>query len=56
MYRGISDRGPLTDKGPLRGGHNKNNLSTKDTLQSPICSFSHTVDTFEQPLYKGQNG
>ncbi len=27
----------------LRSGHNKNNLSAKDTIK---CSFSHIVNTF----------
>ena len=48
-------------KDPLRRGHNRNNLSIKDTLQCPKCSFSHIVNTFwtseeQTPLYKGQNG
>ncbi len=33
-------------KDPLRRGHNRHNLSTKDTLQGPKCSFSHIVNTF----------
>ena len=33
-------------KDPQRRGHNKNNLSIKDTLHGPKCSFSHTVNTF----------
>ncbi len=34
-------------KDPPRRGHNRNNLFTKDTLQSPICSFSHIVNAFQ---------
>ena len=44
-------------KDPLRGGHNRNNPSTKDMIHGLKC----IVNTFEhlkskQPLYKGQNG
>ena len=45
-------------KDPLRRGHNRNNLWTKDTLKSPKCSFSNIVKNVEplksgEPLYKG---
>ena len=48
-------------KDPPRRGHNRNNLSTKDTLQSPKCLFPILLIHFEplkigKPLYKGQNG
>ena len=33
-------------KDPPWGGHSKKNLSTKDTLQGPKCSFFYIVNTF----------
>ncbi len=34
----------LPIKDPPRRGHNRNNLTTKDTIQSPKCSFSHNSE------------
>ncbi len=36
---------PLIKDPPSRG-HNRNNLSIKDTFKSPKCSFSHIINTF----------
>ncbi len=33
-------------KDPPNRGHNRNSLSTKDTLQGHKCSFSHIVNKF----------
>ncbi len=46
-------------KDPLRRGHNKNNLSTKDTFQSQMLIFPliHSEPLKRgQPLNKRQNG
>ena len=45
---------------PLNKGHNRNNLSIKDTSYGPKCAFSHSTNTFStskerKPLYKGKN-
>ncbi len=45
MYMYSTTVEPLI-KDPPRRGHNRNNLSTKDTLQGPKCLFSHIVNKF----------